>query len=66
MVFHARHDTAVFLTDRKLFANSFLLSVTPMLFLTDRKLFAYSFLLSMTPLCFMPTGNYSRIVSYSA
>ena len=54
----------VFHTGRKLFAYSFLLSVTPMLFLTDRKLFAYGFLLDMTPLCFLLTGNYSRIVSY--
>ncbi len=54
----------VVLANRKLFAYGFLLSVTPMLFLTDRKIFAYSFLLDMTPLYFIPTGNYSRIVSY--
>ena len=34
-------------------------------FLADRKLFAEGFLLDMAPLCFLPTGNYSRIVSYS-
>ena len=33
--------------------------------LTDRKLFANGFLLGMAPLCFLPTGNFSRMVSYS-
>ena len=35
-------------------------------FHTDRKLFAYGFLLDMASMCFIPTGNYSRIVSYPA
>ena len=56
----------LFLTDKKLFASSFLLGMTPMLFLTDRKLFAYGFLLGMTPLCFLPAGNCLQVVSYSA
>ena len=30
----------------------------------NRKLFAYSFLSDMVPLCFIPTGNFSRMVSY--
>ena len=34
-------------------------------FLTDRKLFTYSFLLDLALRCFLPTGNFSRIVSYS-
>ena len=34
-------------------------------FLADRKLFAKGFLLDVAPLCFLPTGNFSRIVSYS-
>ena len=34
-------------------------------FLTDRKLFAYSFLFGLMLWCFLPTGNFSRIVSYS-
>ena len=55
----------LFLTDRKLFAYGFLLSVTPMLFLTDRKLFAYGFLLDMTPLCLLPAGNCLQVVSYT-
>ena len=56
----------LFLTDRKLFAYGFLLSVTPMLFLTDRELFANSFLLDMILWCFLPARNYSQKVSYSA
>ena len=35
-------------------------------FHTDRKLFAYGFLFSLGRMCFIPTGNYSRMVSYSA
>ena len=35
-------------------------------FQCDRKLFADSFLLDMALLCFLPTGNYLRMVSYSA
>ena len=34
-------------------------------FLTGRKLFAKGFLLDVAPLCFLPTGNFSRRVSYS-
>ncbi len=33
---------------------------------TDRKLFAYGFLSDLAPVCFIPTGNYSRMVSYPA
>ena len=35
-------------------------------FHTDRKLFAYGFLSDLAPVCFIPTGNYLRMVSYSA
>ena len=35
-------------------------------FNTDRKLFAKGFLFSLGRMCFIPTGNYSRMVSYSA
>ena len=35
-------------------------------FHTDRKLFAYGFLFSLGRMCFIPTGNYSRMVSYPA
>ena len=35
-------------------------------FLANRKLFAKGFLSDMAPLCFLPTGNYSRMVSYPA
>ena len=34
-------------------------------FHTDRKLFAKGFLSDLALLCFIPTGNYSRMVSYS-
>ena len=30
----------------------------------SRKLFAYGFLSGLAPMCFIPTGNYSRMVSY--
>ena len=103
--FPVRLDSTVFLTDRKLFAYSFLSDLAPWrflptgncwrkvsystwlhgvlyrqetvgerfpvrldstVFLTDRKLFAYSFLSGLAPWCCLPTGNCSRIVSYSA
>ena len=32
----------------------------------DRKLFAYGFLFGLGQMCFIPTGNYSRMVSYPA
>ena len=103
--FPARLGTVAFLTDRKLFANGFLLDVVlwcflptgnfsrivsystwhcgvsyrqetvckwfptrlgTVVFLTGRKLFAKGFLLGVAPLCFLPTGNFSRRVSYSA
>ena len=35
-------------------------------FHTSRKLFAYGFLFGLGQMCFIPTGNYSRMVSYSA
>ena len=35
-------------------------------FHTDRKLFAYGFLFGLRQMCFVSTGNYSRMVSYSA
>ena len=47
----------IFLTDRKLFAYGFLLSMTPMLFLTGKKLFAKGFLLSVAPVVFHTDRN---------
>ena len=64
--FPVRLATAVFHTDRKLFANSFLSGMTPLCRNTGRKPFAYSFLPHMTPLYSIPTGNFSQTVSYPA
>ena len=70
--FPTRHGTTVFLADRKLFAEGFLLDMALLCFIATGNFFAGRFLDSarndmrdMATLCFLPTGNCLRRVSCS-